>query len=189
VNNDSESGEASLSDGISLGLGAGYRFNKYFRTDLELSRRAYELQNLVPSAGSKTRPLKGEAELYSAMLNGYLDVPLADWTDHESAGITPYVGGGIGVGLLRANDVAVFNSKTNLNEGSNFSKTYSGSVLVPIAQISAGLTIPIADQVDIDLGYRYFLLGDLSGTRRGQKGESDIFKAHSALAGIRYNFK
>jgi opacity protein-like surface antigen len=66
---------------------------------------------------------------------------------------------------------------------------YNGSAVVPVAHLSAGLTIPVSDQVDIDIGYKYFLMGDLSGTQRGAKGESQLFRTHSALAGIRYNFK
>jgi len=182
VNNSVGQGEAILSDGVSLGFGLGYKFNRYIRSDVELARRAYELQNLIPATSKSSRPLVGEAELYSAMLSGYLDIPFLDRSADRTAGIVPYIGGGIGVGILNANDVAVA-------IGVGYSKTYSGSAVVPVAHLSAGLTIPISDQVDIDLGYKYFLMGDLSGTRRGVKGESQLFRAHSALAGIRYNFR
>jgi opacity protein-like surface antigen len=189
VNNSVGQGEAILSDGVSLGLGLGYRFNRYIRSDVELARRAYELQNLARPSGANSRPLTGEAEIYSAMLSGYLDIPLSDLGADKAAGIIPYIGGGVGVGLLNANDVAVFNNGIKPAGVSGYSKTYSGSAVVPVAHLSAGLTIPVSDQVDIDLGYKYFLMGDLSGTRRGVKGESQLFRAHSALAGIRYNFR
>jgi opacity protein-like surface antigen len=187
VNNSVGQGEAILSDGVSLGLGLGYRFNRYIRSDVELARRAYELQNLARPSGANSRPLTGEAEIYSAMLSGYLDIPLSDLGADKAARIIPYIGGGVGVGLLNANDVSVFD-QSNVR-GSYYTKTYSGSIVVPVAHLSAGLTIPISDQVDIDIGYKYFLMGDLSGTRRGVKGESQLFRAHSALAGIRYNFR
>ena len=189
VNNSVGQGEAILSDGVSLGLGFGYKFNRYIRADVELARRAYELQNLVPSSGANSRPLRGEAELYSVMFSGYLDIPVSDPNTDRTAGIAPYIGGGIGIGLLNANDVAVFNRSNSTAGNSDYSNTYSGSVPAPVAHLSAGLTIPVSDQVDIDIGYKYFLMGDLSGTRRGAKGESQLFRTHSALAGIRYNFK
>jgi opacity protein-like surface antigen len=57
VNNSVGQGEAILSDGVSLGFGLGYRFNRYIRTDVELARRAYELQNLISDTGKRARPL------------------------------------------------------------------------------------------------------------------------------------
>jgi len=142
VNNNVGQGEAILSDGVSLGFGLGYKFNRYIRTDVELARRAYELQNLVPYSGARSRPLKGEAEQYSAMLSGYLDIPFSNQSADGTAGIAPYVGGGFGVGLLNANDVAVFNEVSGPDRSSYYSRTYSGSVVVPVAHLSAGPQYP-----------------------------------------------
>ena len=65
---------------------------------------AYELQNLIPATGKSARPLVGDAEPYSAMLSGYLDIPFSNHSADRTAGIAPYIGGGVGVGLRLGGD-------------------------------------------------------------------------------------
>lgn len=62
------------------GIGAGYRFNKNFRTDVTLNY------------SGKYKPACQEIRNWTAMLNGYFDFP-------TNSIITPYVG--VGVGWMR----------------------------------------------------------------------------------------
>jgi opacity protein-like surface antigen len=66
-----KNGRGSLSEGLNLGFATGYRFNEHLRGDMEFGRRTHELEQIISNRGS--RDLSGEAEVYSAIVNGYFD--------------------------------------------------------------------------------------------------------------------
>ena len=117
-----------------LGLGAGYKFNNWFRTDLTVDYRnaqasrtvgsnvwcPYNLQGLTTSGGTiqlgyayndndTCSPVaRAYVRRLQPMLNGYID--LGTWS-----GFTPYVGAGVGF------------SYTNTRQQLNYSKTSDGT--------------------------------------------------------------
>ena len=117
-----------------LGLGAGYRFNNWFRTDLTLDWRSpqssravganvwcpYALAPLVSSTGTQfgyaynpndtcTPTQSSSVRRLHPMLNGYID--LGTWNS-----VTPYVGAGVGFAWSAA------------RQQLNYTKTADGSL-------------------------------------------------------------
>ncbi|MEM1287064.1 MAG: outer membrane beta-barrel protein [Pseudomonadota bacterium] len=148
---------ASEFDGVVFGgLGVGYRFNKWFRTDIygELRKSTYYGLDRYTDAGGTIGVFDGTNEYdanlttYLAMANAYVDLG-------TYAHITPYVGGGIGVAL---------------HEISGYSDTNVPNLGVAYADdneeyqfawaLYAGLGYKVNDKLTMDLGYRYLNLGD-----------------------------
>jgi hypothetical protein len=68
--------DAPLADGIGFGLSVGHKYSDKFRADIELSRRSFELQNITPIlGGGSNRSLSGQVDIYSALINGYYNLP------------------------------------------------------------------------------------------------------------------
>lgn len=100
-----------------LGGGLGYRWSENFRTDLTLDYTGeYDLNN------------GRDAEAWSVLANGYVDLPINEW-------LKPYVGLGVGYG-----DVQV--------DGGNDD---DGLALAAYT----GLTFDVTRETQLDVGYRY----------------------------------
>jgi opacity protein-like surface antigen len=179
-------GDASLADGVGIGLNWGYRFNNNIRGEIEFTRRVHELQNIPTRSNSSSRLLSGQAELYTTMMNGYYDLSNDSVLKLKSGKFWPYIGAGVGATLLRANDVTSSLEATGELDNSA-TRLFNGSIWLPAGQIMAGFTHPISDKLDFDLGYRFFLMGDIAGTVDGQSGDSGVFRSHSLKLGMRYN--
>ncbi|HVU21260.1 MAG TPA: OmpA family protein, partial [Rhizomicrobium sp.] len=123
-----------------LGIGAlGYKWgDSGFRTELELG---YEQRGLVHQqifgAGDA-----GGMQLGSAMFNAVYDIPLG-WS-----GLTASIGGGVGVGNLH--------NRINLTTGQDFVRGVGTEFMW---QGIAGLSMPIADNIDLFTDYRYRTTG------------------------------
>jgi opacity protein-like surface antigen len=183
-------GDASLADGIGFGISVGHKYNDKFRSDIELSRRSFELQNITPTSGGSARSLSGQVDIYSALVNGYYNLPDSAKFVFLNSPFRPYIGAGIGVTYLRANDVSASLQQTAESGGKpqNNTTPENASIWLPAGQLTAGLSFPMTNTLDFDLGYRYFLMGDITGTVNGSSGDSSVLRSHSLKLGARYNF-
>jgi opacity protein-like surface antigen len=179
-------GDASLADGIGFGLSVGYKYNDRYRTEVELSRRSHELQNIRPTSGGISRALSGQADIYTAMFNGYYDITNHTQLYFRNVPFKPYIGAGIGPAYVVGNDVSA--SLTDDILGISTTTPTTASIWLPAGQLMAGLSYPISKALDFDIGYRYFLMGDITGTVDGSSGDSGVFRSHSLKLGARYNF-
>lgn len=102
----------------------------------------------------------------AGMLNAYFDVPMVV--------IHPFVGAGIGIASVNANDIEIGGSPV-----------VDDSDLVLAYQLRAGLAFTALPLVDIILGYRYFRTQDLS---MGNNVDIDGLEAHSIELGVRVSF-
>jgi len=94
------------------------------------------------------------------------------WYDFDTKnGFTPYVGGGVGYGY---------------NEISDSDITFDGFLY----QLGAGVKVDVADQLELDVGYRYRVLTDADTELEGNPGydvKTDAVN-HIVQAGLTYSF-
>lgn len=101
----------------------------------------------VPPAAPPADPILTSIRSHALMVNAYWDFDL-------SRSITPYVGAGIGAANLRLDDTAVVNGAT---------VTFDGDDQWNFAwQLMAGVSIALGHNMDLDIGYRFVNLGDVS---------------------------
>ncbi len=188
--------DESLDDAYNVGIGAGFRFNEYFRTDLTLdyeSPAGFEGRLFCPgpvsgSCGASGVDLDGDGTndgysteraditAWSALANAYVDLG-------TYAGLTPYVGAGAGLSYLTTSDVRTAGGSTYNGDG-KFNFAWA---------LMAGASYAVDQQVSIDVGYRYINLGDAqsgvivaSDTTTTRINYNDI-DAHEIRVGLRYN--
>lgn len=162
-----------------LGLAGGWRFNRYFRLEMELNDRS----DLEYSGRDGTFNVSGRARNRTLMANAFADIPVSDW-------LVPYVGVGFG------------RSWTNIKSADYASTTTTGirdgdHIHTWAWQWMVGVGIPVTEALAIDIGYRHLdagmaklgdvgQVGGVSGSfANAQQGQ---LKANEWLIGVRYEF-
>src|SRR5262245_37974738 len=114
-------------------LGLGYAFSNGFRIEAELGHRfnQYDEDDLA-NAGAAD----GDVHAWSAMANVFYDF-------NKGGGLEPYIG--VGVGAARINDFVNFGGFAIDDEDTVLA--YQGMI---------GVAARVTDQLDVDVGYRYF---------------------------------
>ncbi len=191
------------------GIGGGYVFNNWIRADAIVeTRRPLDAQlngPLQPNAclsgftaggaavGESCSPVsKTSVSRYDALANVYVD--LGTWY-----GFTPYIGGGVGAAFGREHGATnwyqtdgtsynlyvtdtVTNSTVHAYQDASASKTYVNFAWAAMAGVSYDLT----DRLKLDVGYRYFNAGHLSGLNAtGATGSMSLI-SQDVRAGLRY---
>ena len=157
-----------LDDTWAVGAGFGYQ-SGWFRADVTADYRAHS-----EFAGSALGEVfNGEITTWSTLLNGYFD--LGSW-----AGVTPYVGAGIG---------AAEHQTRKWRDAAGL--TYHDSDNWDVAwAVMAGVAVQVSPHMSLDLGYRYIDLGQpVSGydtASTSSKVHFDNLTAHELRAGVRY---
>ena len=142
---------------VAYGVRAGY-----VRGEIELNNSRDVKRNWVKDEGINLEHFR--LYKHSFMANAYFDyLTCTPWT--------PYVGAGLGVSYLKA-------------DNGNFAK----SVYTLGWQVMGGVTYDINSNWTLDLGYRYADLGRV----RGHFGKESVTKVsardHEILFGVRYEF-
>lgn len=147
-NGSGEGGSYRDTTGVGGALALGYDFNTVydlpFRAELEYALRTdatFEYDN-------RDRVARTPQTIFA---NFYVDF-------HNETPFTPYMGGGVGMGII--------------GENTNFAWNVGG-----------GVAYNIVDDWDIDLGYRYASLGQFES--RHTKG---LYSTHEVTLGLRYTF-
>jgi opacity protein-like surface antigen len=162
----------TFDNAVSAGGGFGYK-ERWFRTDLTVDYGAPAKFNGTTQSSSAQPQYTTSIDATTMLINGYLD--LGTW-----AGLTPYVGAGIGASLLRTYDYR--NSALPAGE------------LVPLQPkwnlawaATAGVSYRVLPSWAIDVGYRYLSLGTaLSGPQ--STGSPTAFRNLSAQE-VRVGFR
>lgn len=141
---------ADLGDSAHFGAGVGYKFG-WFRGDLTGEYRTKA--NYRAAVAWAANGGAFGADVYSAnfstalfLANGYVD--LGTWW-----GITPYVGGSVGVA---SNQFSGF-----IDNSFGYARDHSTANLAWAA--SAGLAFNVTSNLKVDIGYRYLDLGSVNG--------------------------
>lgn len=191
-------GTASFDDArfgkpFSGSLGVGYQFSDMFRAELTGDYFDGEFDGSgeadVPCAGEAagTSCAASERADYKAigiMANGYVDLGTL-------AGLTPYLGAGLGVTRLRWSEVSLSTGclpgaaacsgagaiDQSFNGDSSWRLTYA---------LMAGVSYDVTERLKLDIGYRYSQIddGDMFGSG-DTSGRDDGLGRHEVRAGLR----
>lgn len=160
--------------------GIGYQFTDYLRMDATVgylfgNEAKLGFDNPV-SIGSASV----DNSIWTAMLNGYVDLG-------TFAGLTPYIGGGVGVAWSKREydysenflDPLVADRAT-LDRDRNFAFAYS---------LGAGASYAVTPNLSLDLGYLYTSAPNAEVARLTSANTYEIekgFDAHEVKLGLRY---
>ncbi|HUB63629.1 MAG TPA: outer membrane beta-barrel protein [Methylocella sp.] len=201
----------SVLNSYSAGAGFGYKVNNWFRTDLVLDYRG-DVQAVSSGPGKTcitgmgpnpaTPPIppiiitatdnctphfNTDMHRWDLLANGYFDI--GTWN-----GFTPYIGAGAGVTWARIKQSVNWTMSNNLpyqvnTDGFYFNWDRSiGSFTYQFAwAVMAGLSIAMTEQAQLDVGYRFLDLGNVTGIS-GVTGASTTQRVfvNELRAGIRY---
>ncbi len=174
--------DSDYDSGIGIYAALGKKFDNNFRAELEYSYRSADIDQIDPYPGFSgiiSGSIAGDTKIHALMLNG-----LYDFND-TFGGVTPYIGGG--AGIARVN-----HSIAGVNAASGLSISYGSFDYNFAYQGIAGVAVGLAEQLTLDLSYRYF--GMLGNTYSGAtvNGSPGVIKAaaasHNLFAGLRWDF-
>jgi opacity protein-like surface antigen len=156
--------------GISGGAGFGYK-GEWLRTDVTLDYTHMNYSGTIATPGDVT----AKVTALTGLFNGYFD--LGTWY-----GLTPYVGAGAGVSRLRTSDFMSTLTPPFTPGLSNTQWKFAWALM-------AGAAVNVTQAVAVDLGYRYFDLGDVH-TANDASGAMTLknLAAHEVRVGVRWSF-
>jgi len=163
TNGTTVSDAVSYKTGIPFGGAIGLKGDQY-RVEAALGYVTNDIDKVLNDNGVLTTdPTADKISIFSYMANAYYDYAIKD------SSVTPYVMGGIGGASLDP-------------QGPGFSGATSKSVFA--WQLGAGVGVKAADNIVVDLGYRYFK----PGSYKNDNGSKVTFSASNILLGLRYSF-
>jgi outer membrane protein OmpA-like peptidoglycan-associated protein/opacity protein-like surface antigen len=165
--------------GYDGGVFVGYDLGA-FRIEAEAAYKKAELEDYqtsirLPLEGvnfATTRVAGGSTSAMSFMLNGMLDFG-------DDDGISGFVGGGIGMARVKANNYRNFANATPFLDGSDTKLAW---------QVFAGVRQAISDNIDVTLKYRFFNADKIRMTAFNGGQTEHRFRSHSLLGGLTFNF-
>jgi len=149
--------EGDFDAGITGQIGVGYQFNDWFRADVTGQYRGktefsaldfYDTDGIPDNGDEATNEYHAKKSEWLFLANAYTDLG-------TYAGITPYVGAGIGASR---NTISNFTDNNAITGGGGFAG--SDSQWEFAWALHAGVGIKATDRMTIDLGYSYLDLGD-----------------------------
>ena len=169
-------GRVTPHSGFNVGGAIGMRVHELVRTELQLGYRRSQVAGISIEGGSDNG--HGSFGLLSVMANTYLDYDF-------NLGVIPYVGAGVGWGLI---DINARNTNRTLDVVDD-DTVFVWSVMV-------GGTVPINDVIDVSFGYRYIATTDSEFDSKvittGDPVQSTRldaeFDSHEAVVALRYKF-
>ncbi|MGG6895233.1 MULTISPECIES: outer membrane protein [Rhizobium] len=186
---------------FSGGLGVGYQFNDLFRADVTGDFFSDDFNGRISSdmpcsggAGGTSCSTKARSSFRagSLMVNGYVDLGTV-------AGLTPYVGAGLGATRVSWSSVNAIGSCVDGISGcggaASVSTRYAGdSDWRMTYALMAGVAYEVAPNVKVDLGYRFSHIagGDMFGASAadsaagaGTMGRDGALSRHEIRIGLR----
>lgn len=134
-----------------FGLGLGYQWNDWLRTDLTGEYRSsanFHGLQVVNSGGLFTDEYRGSKSEWLFLANGYID--LGTWYR-----MTPFIGAGVGMSYNKISNFLDVNTPTaGVAFGQDTGKWSFAWAL------HAGVAYKLTDSVTIEVAYRYLNLGD-----------------------------
>ncbi|UPT61534.1 MAG: OmpA family protein [Hyphomonadaceae bacterium JAD_PAG50586_4] len=158
-NVDGENFSGDLENDWMGALGLGYAFANGFRTEGELAYRYNDWEGEID-----TVPAAGYARSWSAMANLFYDF-------NRGSSVEPYLG--VGVGAARV--------------GAGIDGIGSDEDTVLAYQAMAGIAFGISEQLDLDIGYRYFMAPEVEYEASGLPIDVD-YEHQAVTVGLRYQF-
>lgn len=185
---------------IVASIGFGYHFNDYLRADVNAGYLPNEKYDIGDSLGDDVR-FSAKNSYYTGMVNGYVDLG-------TFAGLTPYVGAGVGVlhtktKVKASASCATVNSFAGQPDGEAianlYCKTddedevadvgYSKTDYDILYAANAGFSYLIARNTSLDVGYQYMIAPNANYVQidGGGLGRGEGFDSHTVKVGLRYD--
>ena len=194
ANNTSSVQNLSFNTAGIIGLGAGYRFNNWFRADVTGEYRGnsqfFGTDHITFPGGVGTDTYHATKSEWVVLANAYAD--LGTWWC-----ITPFIGAGVGgarVAINGFNDAGLSNQGAgalpSLAFGDNVSKWNLAWAL------HAGVAYKVTPNVTVEFAYRYLDMGDgLTGDLRTFDGTNNVYNpttfknitSHDLKLGVRWD--
>jgi opacity protein-like surface antigen len=188
---DSDVDIGAVQDALRLNFDYGYDGGIFVGYDLGAFRieaeAAYKKADLDSYNTSIRLPLEGVAfptsranaggnvSALSFMINGMLD-----FGENEKPGdISGFVGAGIGMARLKANNLRNFANATPFLDDSDSKLAW---------QVFAGVRHTITDNIDVTVKYRFFNVDDARMVAFNGNQSEMRFRSHSLLGGLTYRF-
>ncbi|CAN0585017.1 unnamed protein product, partial [Ectocarpus sp. 12 AP-2014] len=133
--------------GFAARFAIGGRINERFRAEVELGFSRSNQGTIIDDPINDARtPYKGHGEIdtYTLMGNVWADLPVFE----NTWGLTPYVGGGIGVALVNTNMIYTDHPTYGPQDSS----------VELAAQLGAGVNWAINERFSAGLGYRFMFI-------------------------------
>jgi opacity protein-like surface antigen len=169
--------------GHDAGIFVGYDLGG-FRIEAEAAYKKADLDSFsttirLPGEGvvfPTSRPYAGGSETaLSFMVNGMLD-----FGDEKEVGdISGFVGGGVGMARVKANNQRVFANTAPFLDDSDSKLAW---------QVFAGVRQRVTDNIDVTVKYRFFNVDDVRMTAFNGNESEHRFRSHSLLGGITFRF-
>jgi opacity protein-like surface antigen len=173
----------------SAGGGFGYKFTSLFRADVTVDHRfGSDFKSISSLTGfvDDSRTEWGKFESTTALVNAYVD--LGTW-----AGVTPYIGAGVGGALHRFHEFRTQVTCLTLACGPTLGPQPTVSLRAHSRTdlawaLMAGVAVDVLPGLKVDVGYRYANLGEaemrlVPGTSAVRTKE---LEAHEVRVGLRY---
>jgi outer membrane protein OmpA-like peptidoglycan-associated protein/opacity protein-like surface antigen len=166
--------------GYDGGLFVGYDLGA-FRIEAEAAYKKADLDSFntiirLPGEGTNfasSREFAGGSEsALSFMINGMLDFG-------DDDGISGFVGGGVGMARVKANNQRVFANSAPFLDDSDSRLAW---------QVFAGVRQAVSDNIDVTVKYRFFNVDNVRMTAFNGFESEHRFRSHSLLGGITFNF-
>lgn len=157
---------AEFDTGFGLGLVGGYDFDM-FRLEGELFYKTNGIDQITLGLSA---PADGDFTTLGLMVNAYYDFRTA-------TPVTPYIGAGLGMAQVSAEDVTVGGTLVADDDDMVFSY-----------QLIAGIGYAVSNAVTLDLAYKYLGTADPSLTDVDGAPFDTEYNSHNVVLGLRYKF-
>lgn len=161
--------ETSFDTGYAFLGAAGRQFGNGFRAEGEFGYRRSSTDATQVNSGPDFNTT-GSMSALSLMANGYYDFDVG-------MKLKPYIGGGIGMARVSANDIRI-----------NGSQLADDSDVVFAYQAIGGLGYELSQHLTAFVEYRYFATLDPTFNATGGGDYESQFMSHNAMLGLRYHF-
>lgn len=156
-----------------IGAAVGGRITDNLRGEIEISTGSVELTGVTDSVNGPFDIEDGSASTTYLLGNLWFDID-------TGSGFTPYLGGGIGAGHVTA-------------QGTPFFGGFPAGPAVDVAgwgwayQLGAGVQFDVADNIGLDLGYRWKSIVDAEVEGGGDDATANI-GTHVVQVGVSFGF-
>ena len=174
--------------------GLGYRFNRWIRAEALLSWRPdldFSGQSNFLGPAGPNQPVSGSVSSVAGFGVAYVDLP-------RIGKVRPFLGAGLGVARNRIDSL---NFQFPGISATSSTTTPGGSSSDLAYLLTAGISVPLSDRLDLDLAYRFTDLGSVT-TGSGQAqvvrpagtfsipidGTSAALQTQGVLLSLRYAF-
>jgi opacity protein-like surface antigen len=161
--------DLTFDPGWAVEVATGFHINDYIRGELALAWRQTEVDDLE-LLGSAEELDESYIGLFTAMLNGYVELPLV-------LGLRPFIGGGAGFAYFDV-DLETTAPIVAVDSG-DFTFAWQGIV---------GLAYHITPQIALTGTYTYLGTSDTDDDSTLDGLELKDYRTHTLMAGLRYYF-